>query len=79
MICDDKNPPRIVDKIKKSVLHKNHAYNAYSRDRNNTDLFNKFQSFQAHLKFIIDEAMQKYYSSLSDTLLGSKTSPKSSW
>ena len=59
------------------VLHKNRAFNAYSRDRNNTDLFNKFQSLQAHLKTSVEESKQNYYSRLSNKLLGSKTSPKS--
>ena len=47
--CDDSNPLWIDEKIKKLVLHKNRAFSAYSRDRNITDLFNKFQSLQAHL------------------------------
>ena len=71
----DRNPPWIDEKIKKLVLHKNRAYNAYSRDKNNTDLLNKFQSLQAHLKTSIEESKQKYYSHLSNC----KTSPKSSW
>ena len=61
------------------MLHKSRAFNVYSRDRNNTDLFNKFQSLQAHLKTIIEEPKLKYYSRLSDKLLDSKTSPKSYW
>ena len=32
--CDDRNLPWIDEKIKKLVLHKNRAYNAYSRDKN---------------------------------------------
>ena len=75
--CDDRNPPWTDEKIKKLVLYKNRAYNAYSRDKNNTDLLNKFQSLQAHLKTSIDESMQKYYSCLSNKLLDSKTSLKS--
>ena len=69
----------IDEKIKKLVLHKNSAYNAYSRDENNTDLLNKFQSLQAHLKTLIEESKQKYYSRLSNKLLDCKTSPKSYW
>ena len=63
----------------KIILHKNRAFSAYSRDRNNTDLFNKFQSLQAHLKTTTEESNLKYYSRLSDKLLDSKTSPKSYW
>ena len=37
--CDDSNPPWIDEKIKKLILHKNCAFSAYSRDRNNNDLF----------------------------------------
>ena len=42
-----------------------------SRDRNHTDLFNKFQSLQAHLKTTTEESKLKYYSRLSDKLLDS--------
>ena len=45
----------------------------------NTDLFNKFQSLQAHLKATIEGSKQNCYSRLSNKLLNSKTSPKSYW
>ena len=77
--CDDSNPPWIDEKIKKLILHKNRAFSAYSRDRNNTYLFNKFQYLQAHLKTTIEKSKLKYFSRLSDKLLDSKTSPKSYW
>ena len=75
--CDDRNPRWIDEKIKKLVLHKNRIFNAYSRDKNNTKLFNKFQSLQTHLKTSIEESKQNYYSRLSNKLLDGKTSPKS--
>ena len=31
--CDDRYPPRIDEKIKQSVHHKNRAYNTYYRDK----------------------------------------------
>ena len=68
--CDDRKPPWIDEKIKKLVPHKNCAFNSYSRDKNNTDLF------QAHLKTSIEESKQNYYSRLSNKLLDGKTSPK---
>ena len=74
--CDDSNLPWIDEKIKKLILHKNRAFSA---DRNNTDLLNKFQSLQAHLKTSIEESKLKYYSRLSDKLLDSKTRPKLYW
>ena len=77
--CDNINPPWIDEKIKKLVLQKNRAFNAYSQDKNNTDLFNKFKSLQAHLKNLIEESKQKYYSRLSNELLDSKTNPESYW
>ena len=55
-------------------LLKNRAFSAYVLDRNKTDLFNKFQSLQAHLKTKIEESKQKCYCPLSDKLLDSKTS-----
>ena len=76
---NDSNPPWIDEKIKKLILHKNRAFSTYSRDRNNTDFLNKFQSLQAHLKTTIEESKLKYYSHLRDKLLDSKTSPKSYW
>ena len=65
---DDSNPPWIDEKIKKLILHKNRAFSTYSRDRNNTDFLNKFQSLQAHLKTTIEESKLEYYSRLSDEL-----------
>ena len=44
------------DNIKKLVLHKNRAYNAYSRDQNNIELFNKFQWLQVHIKISTEES-----------------------
>ena len=79
IICDDRNPPWIDEKIKKSVLHKIRSYSANSRDKNNTDFFNKFRSLQGHLKTTVGESKHKYYSRLSDKLLDSKTSPKLYW
>ena len=73
-----RKPPWIDEKIKKLVPHKNCAFNSYSRDKNNTDLF-KFQSPQTHLKTSIGESKQNYYSSLSNKLLDGKTSPKLHW
>ena len=54
MICGDRNPSWIDETIQKLALHKNRAYNAYSRDKNNADLLYKFQSIKAHLKATID-------------------------
>ena len=67
--CDDRNPSWIDEKIKELVLHKNRAFNAYFRDKDNTDLFNKFQPLQAHLKTPIEESKQNYSFRLSNKLL----------
>ena len=72
-----RKPPWIDEK--KLVPHKNCAFNSYSRDKNNTDLFKKFPSPQAHLKTLIEESKQNYYSHLSNKLLDGKTSPKLHW
>ena len=48
--------------IKKLVFHKNRAYNAYSRDKNNTELFNKFQWLQVHIKISTEESEYNFYS-----------------
>ena len=66
-------------KLKKLVPHKNCAFNPYSQDKNNTDLFKKFQSPQVHLKTSIEESKQNYYLWLSNKLLDGKTSPKLYW
>ena len=58
--CDDRNSPWIDEKIKKLVLHKNRAFKAYSRDKSNTDLFNRFQFLQVHSKTLIEESKQNY-------------------
>ena len=74
-----RKPPWIDEKMKKLVPHKNCAFNSYSGDKNNTDLFKKFPSPQAHLKTSIEESKQNYYSRLSNKLLHGKTSPKLYW
>ena len=77
--CDDSNSPWIDEKIKKLIRNKNRVFSPYSWYRSNTDLFNKFQSLQPHLKTTIEESKLKYYSRLSDKLLDSKTRPKLYW
>ena len=77
--CDDRKRPWMDEKIKKLVRHKNCAFNSYSWDKNNADLFKKFQSPQAHLKTSIEKSNQNYYSHLSNKLLDGKTSPKLYW
>ena len=42
--------------INKLFLHKNRAYNGYSRDKKHIDLLNKFQSLQTHFKTTIGES-----------------------
>ena len=44
---NDRNRSCIDQKIKKLVPHKNATFNSYCQDRNNTDLFNKFQFLQS--------------------------------
>ena len=51
----------------------------YFRARNNTDLFNKFHSLQAHLKPTIEVSKQNYYSQVFIKILDSKPSPKLYW
>ena len=58
--CDDRNSPWIDEKIKKLVLHKNCAFKAYSRDKSNTYLFDKFQFLQAHSKTLTEKSKQNY-------------------
>ena len=43
------------------------------------NLINLINLIQVHLKTTIEESKQNYYSSLSNKLLDSKTSPKSYW
>ena len=51
----------------KLVLLKNRAF-AYSRDKDNTDIFEKIQCLQLNLKTSIEEPKQEYYSRLSNKL-----------
>ena len=71
--CGDRNPSWIDETIQKLVLYEKCANNAYSRDKNNDDLFHKFKSLEAHLQATIEE---KYYLHLSGKLLDNKTCPK---
>ena len=44
----------------KLVLHKNCVYGVYSRDKNHTDLFKKFQFLQAHYNYKYITVHQNY-------------------
>ena len=73
--CDDSKTLHGQMKKSKNQYYIKIVPSAYSRDLNNTDLFNKFQSVQAHLITTFEKSKLKYYSRLSDKLLDSKTSP----
>ena len=74
--CDDRNLPWTDEKIKSFIKI---VTIMRSFEIRNADLFDKFQSPEAHFKSTFDESKQKYYSRLSNKLSDSNTSPKSYW
>ena len=72
--CDDRNQPWIDEKIKKFILHKNRDFNAYSQDKNNTDLFWKFHS-RLSIKPLDSKTIPKTYWSILKAFLNNNMIP----
>ena len=71
--CDDRNQPWIDEKIK-FILHKNRDFNAYSQDKNNTDLFQKFHS-RLSVKPLDSKTIPRTYSSILKVFLNNNMIP----
>ena len=79
IICNDRDPPWINKNIKNLINDKNHAYQSFSQNGNNSSTSQNFQFLQSRLNSLIEKSEHKYYAHVSKKLLDPATSPKLFW
>ena len=79
LVCDDRDPPRINNEIKKLINEKNFAYKSYCRFNRDVLLFEKFKFLQIQLNVSIENSKQRYYSKLSSKFANPAPSSKTYW
>ena len=75
IICDDRDPPWINNRIKKIIYERNSLYKVY-RVNNDTQIFEKLTLLQKKLDLAMEESKDTYYSNLSTKLVKQKSNPK---
>ena len=75
---DDKDPPRVNNKIKSLMKNKNEYFKNYF-NLNNTASVRHLEQMQESLRTNIDTSKQKYYSKLSSKLTNKNTNSKCYW
>ena len=78
IICDDRDPPWINNRIKKLIYERNSLYKDY-RKNNDTQIFEKLTLLQKKLYLAMEESKDTYYSNLSKKLAKQKSNPKTYW
>ena len=78
IICDDRDPPWINNRIKKLIYEGNSLYKDY-RKNNDTQIFEKLTLLQKKLHLAMEESKDTYYSNLSTKLAKQKSNPKTYW
>ena len=62
IICDERDPPLIHNRVKGLINEKNDTFQCYLHSNKNPKLFNKVEYLQNKLKFLIEANKEKYYS-----------------
>ena len=78
IICDDRDPPWINNRIKKLIYERNSLYEDY-RKNSDTQIFEKLTPLQKKLHLAMEESKDTYYSNLSTKLVKQKSNPKTYW
>ena len=78
IICDDRDPPWINNRIKKLIYERNSLYKDYGKN-NDTQIFEKLTLLQKNLHLAMEESKDTYYSNLSTKLAKQKSNPKTYW
>ena len=69
IICDDRNPPWINNRVKELLNEKNDTFQCYLHSNKDCKLFNKVEYLQNELKSLIEANKEKYYSSISKRMM----------
>ena len=76
---DDKDPPRMNERIKKKIMAKKHACKSFNANKKNYDAYLKLQTISTELSEMILKRKEDYYCALSDKLNDPHNSAKSYW
>ena len=76
IICDDRDPPWINNRVKELISEKNDTFQCYLRSNKDLKLFNKTEYLRNELKLLIEANKEKYYSRISKRMLNPLTSTK---
>ena len=79
IICDDRDPPWINNRVKEIINEKNHTFQCYLHGNKDPKLFNKVEYLQNELKYLIEANKEKYYSRISKRMINPLTSTKTYW
>ena len=79
IICDDRDPPWINNKVKELINEKNDTFQCYLHSNKDPKLFNKVEYLQNELKSLIEANKEKYYSRISKRMMNPLTSTKTYW
>ena len=79
IICDDRDPPWINNKVKELINEKNDTFQCYLHSNKDPKLFNKVEYLQNELKSLIEANKEKYYSRISKRIMNPLTSTKTYW
>ena len=79
IICDDRNPPWINNRVKEVINEKNDTFQCYLHSNKDPKLFNEVEYLQNELKSLIEANKEKYYSRISKRMMNPLTSAKTYW
>ena len=79
IICDDRDPPWINNRVKELINEKNDTFQCSLHSNKDPKLFSKVEYLQNELKSLIEANKEKYYSRISKRLMNSLTSTKTYW
>ena len=71
IICDDRDPPWINNRIKKLIYEGNSLYKDY-RKNNDTQIFEKLTLLQKKFHLAMEESKDTYYSNLQNKISKTK-------
>ena len=78
IICDNRNPPWIINRIKQLIYERNSLYKV-CRISNDPQIFEKLTFLRKKLHLTIEESKDTYYSVLSTKLVKQKSNRKIYW
>ena len=79
IICDDRDPPWITNRVKKLINEKNDTFQWYLHSNKDPKLFSNVEYLQNELKSLIEANKEKYYSRISKRMMNASTSAKTYW